>query len=967
MRDATIPRATYRLQLSRDFTLADATGLIPYLHALGISHVYAAPILRARPGSAHGYDIVDHNSLNPELGDTAALDGFIETLHRHGMGLLLDIVPNHMGVGGDDNAWWLDILEHGEASVYAGYFDIDWHPANPALHNKVLLPFLGDHYGKTLEQGTLTLVLDVEAGAFSVHYYGHRFPVDPRTCPIILDFPGKRPPAPAGDHAAALPAYRTLIADCRSLPRRTELSAVRRQQRRAGAAHCRQRLAALCREHPEIRAHLAATIRQFNGTPGQPHSFDPLHRLLEAQAYRLAYWQVAADEINYRRFFDINDLAGIRVDNPEVFEATHRLIRQLVGSGRVDGLRIDHPDGLSDPRGYCHALREMTAGAAGGAGNPQDRSPYLLVEKILANHESLPSDWPVAGTTGYETAYLINGLFVDPESERALRLLYHRFTGRTGTFDELLYERKKLVIRSALASELTVLANLASSIARTDRLTRDFTYLGLRDALAEVVACFPVYRTYITRQRTGENDRRHLRYAVALAKKVSPAADIQIFDFLEQLLLLDRLGHYHSRVRRQVVQLALRFQQYTAPVMAKGLEDTACYIDNRLVSLNDVGFDPRTFGVDPDVFHHENRRRLEHWPHGMVSTSTHDSKRGEDVRARINVLSEIPREWRRHLARWSRINRRRKRRVEDIPAPARNDEYLLYQTLVGTWPLEQPDAAGPDAYRERIEAYMLKAIREAKLHTSWIRPDTGYEEAMRHFVHALLDTSGHNAFLDDFLPFVQRIARYGLLNGLSQTLLKLTVPGVPDIYQGNELWAFNLVDPDNRRPVDFTRRQAMLQALQHACRDRDHLTGLLHELLAGIEDGRAKLYLTWRTLDLRRTCADVFAQGACVELAAHGPAAGHLCAYARRLGEREIVVVATRWFARLAAGTAELPPGNPAWDDTRVARPEGSRAVRYHNVLTGETVPAGGNGEEAGFRTADLLRHFPVALLSTAP
>jgi len=956
------PWSTYRLQLNRDFTLADAAGIVPYLHALGICHVYSSPILRARPGSLHGYDIVDHNTLNPELGDAAALDEFVNTLRRHGMGLLLDIVPNHMGVGSDDNAWWLDVLEHGEASVYASHFDIDWHPVNPDLNNRVLLPFLGDHYGKTLERGELTLALDASQGTFSVHYYEHRFPIDPRSYPLILGHRLDTLALGNGDHTAVA----GLIADCRSLPRRTALSAARRLQRRHDAEKCKQRLAGLCRDHPGIQAHLEAVVGEFNGIPGRRRSFDALHRLLEAQAYRLAYWRMAADEINYRRFFDINDLAGIRMDNHEVLEATHRFICHLTGSGRVNGLRIDHPDGLSDPFSYFHDLRRMTGGEPGAAGESHRQPVYLVVEKILASYERLPEDWPVAGTTGYEVAHLINGLFVYPESERKLSMLYRRFAGRTQDFDELLYDRKKLITRHALSSELTVLANLASGIARADRLTRDFTYHGLRDALAEVVACFPVYRTYITRQRSRVADRRYIQWAIALAKKHSSASDIQIFDYLGDLLALNSLVNYSPGLQRQIVQLALRFQQYTAPVMAKGMEDTAFYIHNRLVSLNDVGFDPRAFGVSINAFHHENRRRLEHWPHSMVSTSTHDSKRSEDVRARINVLSEIPREWRLHLARWSRINRRKKHLVDDIPAPSRNDEYLLYQTLLGTWPLEPLDAAGLDSFRERIEDYMLKASREAKIHTSWINPNMEYEDAMRHFVHVLLSAPGHNAFLADFIPFQRRSVRYGLLNGLSQTLLKLTVPGIPDIYQGNELWSFNLVDPDNRRPVDFHHRQAELQALQTTCRPGCDLPALLRDLLERIEDGRAKLYLSWRTLGLRRERPRIFAKGEYLDLETRGPGAAHLCSFARRFEDREVVVAATRFFARLPEGADAPPADSPFWDDTWVEDPAGSRARQYRNVLTGETVQARKHEDGAWFRATDLIRHFPVALLTDA-
>lgn len=958
MNSPAVPTATYRLQFNRDFTFADAVRIIPYLQQLGISHVYASPFLKARSGSPHGYDIVDHNAINPEIGDAAAFNEYVETLHRHGMGQILDIVPNHMGVGGDDNSWWLDVLENGEASIYAAYFDIDWHPVNPALRHKVLLPFLGDHYGTVLEEGELQLSLDADSGVFGVRYYEHLFPMDPRTWPRILA-PGRdEVTRQSGDHREALAGLDALIAVCRALPRRTETSGARRLRRRQGTADCKERLVGLCRDHPEIRLFIDNSVARLNGIPGQATSFDALHRLLEAQAYRLAYWLVAADEINYRRFFDINDLAGLRMENDEVFHDTHQLIRRFVADGSVDGLRIDHPDGLSDPFGYYRDLRNLVRESRG-------EPCYMLVEKILAGHESLPFDWPVDGTTGYETAHLLNGLFIDPDSERRLTLLYRRFTGRGGDFSELLYDCKKLVMRSVLGSELTVLANLAGAVARSDRHTRDFTYQRLRDALADVVACFPVYRTYVTRHRSSERDRGYIDWAVAQAKKRNPAADVQIFDFIRDLLSLQRVGQYSARLQRRMLQFALRFQQYTAPVMAKGMEDTAFYIDNRLISLNDVGFDPHTFSVSVDALHLENHKRLSNRPETMVTTSTHDSKRGEDVRARINVLSELPGEWGRRLARWTRINRKKKRRVNGAPAPCRNDEYLLYQTLVGAWPSESDLRNELEACRGRIENYMIKAAREAKTHTSWVNPNEEYEETVRGFVRGLLDESGRNPFLADFVPFQRRINRFGLLNSLSQTLLKLTVPGVPDIYQGNELWSFNLVDPDNRRAVDYALRQQTLQKLAEQCEDTKSMPELARQLIDSIEDGRAKLYLTWKTLALRRRCPDLFRNGDYQPLETQGRYAAHLFSFARQCGNRQVIVAASRWFARLAGASDGLPAGGTAWEDTSILVPGAVGKEPYFNVLTGETVETLRDTGEIRLNATDLFQSFPLALLTS--
>ncbi|MGM0632653.1 MAG: malto-oligosyltrehalose synthase [Pseudomonadota bacterium] len=960
MTPSDIPVATYRLQFNRDFTFVDALHIIPYLHQLGISHVYASPILKARAGSPHGYDIVDHDSLNPELGTETEFDAFVECLQQHGMGLILDIVPNHMGVGGDDNHWWLDVLEHGEASIYAPCFDIDWHPVNPVLRNKVLLPFLADDYGSVLEQGALRLELVVEHGTFHVRYFEHLFPIDPGTYSRIGQHRDDVLEQRLASEHDILAGFRSFLSACRKLPRRTGNAPEVRQKRRHAADQCKRDLASLCQRSPALTAFLQETVAVLNGDLARPDSFDALHELLEAQAYRLAYWQVATDEINYRRFFDINELAGIRMDNDEVFESTHRLIRRLIGNEQINGLRVDHPDGLSDPHKYFRDLQNVAS--ASGERSENTRPCYILVEKILAEHERLPEDWPVDGTTGYEAAHLLNGLFVFPGGRRTLDLLYRRITQQQAGFDELLHERKKLIIHAVLSGELTVLANLLSGIAQADRHTRDFTYHGLRDAIGEVVACFPVYRSYIRAGRVSEQDRRHIEWAIARAKRRSPASNARITDFIGDLLLFRHHAAYAANIQRRIIEFILRFQQYTAPVMAKGLEDTGFYVYNRLVSLNDVGFNPDTFGISPHAFHQQNRLRRAEWPHAMVNTSTHDSKRGEDVRARINVISEVPDAWRRQVARWSRLNRGRKRPVDNVPAPSRNDEYLFYQTLFGTWPLTSPDEPALSAYRARIEAYMLKAAREAKVHTSWINTGEAYEAALRHFVQTALQDSGHNAFLAEFAAFQQPLAHCGLLQSLSQTLLKLTIPGVPDIYQGNDLWCFDLVDPDNRHAVDYAQRMAALRSLMQTS-DGGSRTDLCRELLAQPEDGRAKLYVTWQALTLRNRFPQLFRDGDYLALDTDGTRAEHLVAFARRSGGAEVIVVAVRWFARLPVAGRDTPPGTDCWADTSVELPPGAPAATWRNVLTNEPITPFLRGSECRLAAADLLRDFPLALL----
>lgn len=953
---ANVPIATYRVQFSRNFTFRDATNIIPYLRTLGISHVYASPFLKARVGSPHGYDIVDHNALNPEIGDERSFRVFIDTLHDHHMQLILDIVPNHMGVGGDDNHWWLDVLENGEASPFSAYFDIDWHPANTVLHNKVLLPFLGDHYGTVLENGELKLVFDADKISFGIRYYEHLFPLDPRTWPQII---GLRM-----DELRMLLArddfnrLRMLVAGFQSLPPRTDLSADACQQRQQSVTENRRRLADLYLRSTVLRDFLNENIASFNGDPDHPESFDSLDELIEAQAWRLAYWQVAADEINYRRFFDINELAGIRVDRDEVFQATHELVRQFIDEGAVNGLRVDHPDGLTDPHKYLSDLQGLA-----GESSRTDEPFYIAVEKILMEYEWLPRDWPVAGTTGYDASALLNGLFVHPDAEIQLTRQYHRLMKRNITYDDLLYECKKLIIRTTLSSELTVLTNLLDRIAQADRHSRDFTHQGLRNALAEVVACFPVYRTYNTPPHLGEEDRRYIQWALVLAKKRNPANDVLIFDFIEKLLTGESYSQYGPDMQRNIFHFTLRFQQYTAPVMAKGSEDTAFYIYSRLVSLNEVGSMPGTFNTSVNAFHQANKLRLTNLPYAMVCTSTHDSKRSEDVRMRINVISELPDLWRRHVGRWNRVNRRKKSLVNDELAPSRNDEYLLYQTLLGTYPLGLSDGDDLTQFRERIEAYMLKAVREAKVHTSWINPNSEYERAVQHFVSTILDNTRNNAFLADFVDFQRRLARFGLLNSLSQTMLKMTMPGIPDIYQGNEQWVFHLVDPDNRRSVDFERYERSMHTLTVRIESGDPLAGLARDLIENIEDGAAKLYLIKQTLALRNHDPQLFNNGEYMPLATEGTKADNLCAFMRRFQGRAVIVVATRWFAGLLGDNESSPLNSVMWGDTVIVIPDTNVPAAWRNVLTNEQVEVVERDDRLFLSAAELLQSFTVAVL----
>jgi (1->4)-alpha-D-glucan 1-alpha-D-glucosylmutase len=955
-----IPLATYRLQLNRDFTFAQATAIVPYLSALGVSHCYVSPCLKARAGSMHGYDIVNHDLLNPEIGSAEDFDRFVSALHEHGMGLILDIVPNHMGVMGSDNSWWLDVLENGESSVYAGFFDIDWHPLKDELHGKVLIPVLHDHYGAVLESGELKLVFHHERGEFDVSYRIHRFPVDPREYPRILQHCTDALSAQLGAQNPDLLEFQSLITAFGHLPGRQEASSDRAAERNRDKEIHKRRLAEVCARSQEIANCIVGAVDRMNGTTADPASFEELHELIKAQAFRLANWRVASDDINYRRFFDTDDLASICVERETVFEATHHLVLRLVADGKVDGFRVDHPDGLYDPAQYFERLQRSIALAVNNSESNGNRSYYVVIEKILSGAERLPAEWPVRGTTGYDFANLVNGVFVDPAAVMRLDRIYRDFAGDDVDLDDHFYRCRKLIIRVALASELNVLANQIAKIALSKRHTCDFTLNSLRDALTEVISTFPVYRTYVSPSGISENDVRYIRSAIASAKWRNPATDTSVFDFVGEVLLTSIAEGQDLAYRNAVTTFAMKFQRLTSPVMAKGLEDTAFYRYNRLVSLNDVGGDLHRFGTTTPEFHLANQERLRGWPHTMLATSTHDSKRSEDVRSRINVLSEISGPWRLRVREWKRFNRGHKCLLNDRPAPSPNDEYLLYQTLVGAWPSEPLN--DPDDWKtfcERMEDYMLKAIREAKQSTSWINRNTEYETAVSSFVRALLNPAAKNRFLEDFVPFQRRVARIGLWNSLSQTLLKLTCPGVPDIYQGNELWNFSLVDPDNRRAVDYIGRQQMLESIREWGHDPGAVS--IGPLLETPEDGRLKIYLIWRILCLRQQQADLFQHGEYLPLAVEGAKAKHVVAFARRFGTTRALVVAPRLVAGLLNDT-DLPPIGPRiWGDTRVLLPFRRCSEKGRNALTGEVLDLQKTDEYATIGVSEALAKFPVA------
>jgi (1->4)-alpha-D-glucan 1-alpha-D-glucosylmutase len=985
-----VPSATYRLQFNAGFTFRDAQDLVPYLDALGISDCYASPVLQARAGSSHGYDICNHGRLNQELGGEKDFDAFSDTLRQHDMGLILDMVPNHMGIADDGNSWWMDVLENGASSVYARFFDIDWHPVNPDLENKVLLPLLEDQYGHVLEAGKIRLVF--EGGAFFLRYYQVKLPVAPCTYTAILE------PALAGvirtlgeEHEHVRELRSILTALC-YLPPRTELPVDKIIERHREKEVVKRRLSALYEDSPAVRQALDASVELLNGTVGDPRSFDAMDHLIDRQAYRPAYWRVAAEEINYRRFFDINELAAVRMESPEVFELTHGVIFRLLASGKAAGLRIDHPDGLRDPAGYFRQLQESFVLTHVRSRLPADypaeglarmvascfadelerrsgsltRWPlYVVAEKILSEGEPLPLDWAVDGTTGYDFLNAVNGLFVNSDGREAFEQVYHQFTMVPAEFRQLVNSTKKMIMLVSMASEINALGHELDRISERNRRCRDFTLNSLTFALREVIACLRVYRTYISGpDDVSLRDRQFLEEAVEEAKRRNPRTAEAIFNFVRDTLLLDNMRNFAESDRPLLVEWAMKFQQLTGPVMAKSVEDTVFYTYNRLISLNEVGGSPDRYGVSTTEFHRQNAERLERWPHSLLTTATHDTKRGEDVRARLNALSEMRSEWESALGRWSRLNSSKKTVVEGQPAPDRNDEYLLYQTLLGAWPAEPLTSKCLAAFRERVVAYMQKAIKEAKVHTSWVNPNEEYDDAVQQFVVRVLPDAIDDPFLTELLALQQKVAYFGYFNSLSQVLLKLTCPGVPDFYQGSELWDLSLVDPDNRRLVDYQRRYELLSDLQRLIGEAgEDLRPLAAEVLANRAEGHAKLYLIYRLLHFRRSHEQLFAHGTYVPLEAAGPKCDHVCAFARLLEDEATLVAIPRLVVRLVGGTEQPPMGPEVWGTTRLLLPPQLDASSYRNLFTGEVLDAESQDGTFSLSLAKALGGFPVAVL----
>jgi (1->4)-alpha-D-glucan 1-alpha-D-glucosylmutase len=945
-----IPLTAYRLQFNSNFTFRDAIETLNYLERLGVTDVYASPLLQSRRGSGHGYDVTDPTRIDSDLGSDEQFEVFQTELQKRGMGLLLDIVPNHMAAS-DENPWWMDVLENGPGSAYAAYFDIDWHSPTSALGNKILLPFLGNLYGDTLNNQEMRIIF--RHGSFLVQYVDTLFPLAPKSYRRILKHREHALENMLGSNSSGFQEYLGIVAGLDALPDKESLTIDAVGERRRQVEAIKERLLQLYDTHAEFQRFLAENLRIFNGKRNNVGSFRLLDRLLSLQSYVLAYWQNVNQVINYRRFFTITDLVGVRVEDPMVFESTHSVVFRLIERGTVTGLRIDHVDGLRDPFGYLRRLQERASGTR-MKGNSRDL--YILVEKIVSGSEKLPEEWPIQGTTGYEYLNAVNRLFVHPQGARAIEQIYFRFLGKRLEYEDVLYQKKKQVMSTLLAPEMRYLGRQLGILAEQDRYARDLPRAEIEQALAETTAHFPVYRTYIRSMEPTHEAKRYIESAVDHARARRPHFNPSCFEFVRDVLLLRDAGHLFSEQREARLAFVMRWQQFTGTIVAKGLEDTVLYVYCPLISLNEVGGDPRPSAAPPFGFNDFVRNRQRRWPYSFNSTSTHDTKRGEDVRARINVLSEIPAEWKRRVNAWARWNVGKKSVVDGHMAPDRNEEVFLYQTLVGAWPLEGNNIP---AFRKRMQSYFIKATREAMVHTRWTLPNIPQEQTLTDFVAAILKPRKDNRFLDDFLKFQRKIAYYGMLNSLAQVLLKITSPGIPDFYQGCELWDLRLVDPDNRGPVDFKKRATLLDEIKK--QSQDDTLGFSQNLVENWHDGRVKLYLIWKVLNFRRQHRRLFLDGQFLPIHSSGKRKENVFAYARRKGNSCVVIAVPRWMAQSSASTS-LTRRQEYWRDSNVLLPEDA-PDRWLNVLTGETMSTRYLNRHPVLCLESVFAHFPVAFL----
>jgi (1->4)-alpha-D-glucan 1-alpha-D-glucosylmutase len=926
-----IPVATYRIQFSPAFGFKQAKEILPYLNALGVSDVYASPIFKARKGSPHGYDVVDLNLLNPDLGTETDFEELIAELKQYGMGWIQDFVPNHMAFDGE-NSMLMDVLENGRNSEFFEFFDIEWTHFYEGLSERLLAPFLGRHYSEALGAGEI--ILRYDNNGFQVRYYSLTLPLKIESYARIVTYRLNDLRAVLGDDHPDLIKFQGILYSLKNLPESRD----ERLGRYGQIQFIKRMLWELYNTNSDIKQFINSNIDTFNTEKESEGSPVLLDSLLSEQLFRLSFWKVATEELNYRRFFNINGLISLRVEDARVFNGTHSLILSLVKDRKISGLRIDHIDGLYDPTGYLKKLREKAGDV------------YLVVEKILESDENLPPLWAVQGTTGYDFLNCVNGIFCDENNGRAFNRLYYRFTGFKTSYDVILYEKKKLVIEKDMTGDVDNIAHLLKRISGKNRYGNDMTLYGLKKAIIEILAHFPVYRTYVNEYSFGEYEHSCISGAIKKAREENPGLLYEL-SFLELFLLLEFNDYLSEEDKTEWVHFVMKFQQLTGPLMAKGFEDTMLYVYNRLLSLNDVGGNPEKFGISVKEFHDYNIRKARSQPHSMNATSTHDTKRGEDVRARLNVLSEIPGLWEINIKKWSKFNRRKKKAVKGMAVPDKNDEYFLYQTMAAAMPFADKEH---DQFLPRLKDYVIKAVREAKVYTAWLKPDTDYEENYLAFIDKITKPVSRNIFWEDFLAFQKMVSFYGVFNSLSQALLKIVSPGVPDVYQGSDFWDLNLVDPDNRRTVDFSLRSWLLNEIRS--READDILNLIDELLATKEDGRIKMFLIYKALTVRNTYRHIFEKGEYVPLEIEGRYKEHVIAFAWKHKPEWVITVTPRLLTGVIKENI-YPLGTEVWDDTRLILAEGL-SCKWKNEITGVAL-----GGEKTLAVGDIFRHFPCALL----
>jgi (1->4)-alpha-D-glucan 1-alpha-D-glucosylmutase len=945
---ARAPLATYRLQFNSNFRFRDATSILDYLRELGISHVYASPVLASRSGSGHGYDVTDPTRIDFDEGGEEEFAALQSALEERGMGLVLDLVPNHMAAS-SENRWWMDVLEFGPDSPFASYFDIDWKPPSRTLENKLLLPFLGRPFGDVLNDGEL--YLSWHGSRFVLQYGEQLFPIAPTTYAHILNSGASGKEAALESESPTAQEWRGVLAVAQSIALGNGTLAV--ADRRAKFEGMCERLHQLLIASAEVYAHIEKTLAVLNGKPGTPGSFNELERILSGQHYRLAFWQTASDAINYRRFFSITDLVGVRVDDPAVFDATHEKAIRIGLSKSCGGFRIDHIDGLREPVRYLKRLRERFSSQ-----RPERDDLYLIVEKILERDEWLPDDWPVEGTTGYDYLNFANRLLVDEQQAGALEEIYSKWIGLSVDFEDLLYDKKKLIMRTLLGVEIRAVNRALAELARDDRYAREFHPAELAEALIEVTACLPLYRTYTQSLEVPETARKVISEAIESARARRAKLPAEYFNFISDVLLLAAAEHIRPEQREARLAFVTRWQQFTGSIMAKGLEDTALYIYFPLASLNEVGGDPRVSVDDHSSFHELIARRQKNWPDSMNATTTHDTKRSEDTRARIAVLSEIPERWEAALRCWSRANDTFVHKANSEAVPDRNEEYLFYQTLIGVWPLHESEWR---TLVPRVQDYMIKATREAQVHTRWTRPNEPHESALRDFVAGVLDRKSNAEFCSKFDQFQQFTALYGMLNGLSQTLLKTTCPGVPDCYQGSELWDLRLVDPDNRGTIDFERRRGLAAALRQTHESENGQN--TEKILASWQDGVVKMHVLKRTLNARQANPDLYLEGEYIPIEIQGQHKDRVVAFARKNNNDWAISVSVRCVASVQAPIMGFEERRDFWKQTELILPDGA-PKKWANGLAGNAAGIVSATDRVNVGTA--LEGFPLALLLPA-